>query len=124
MEQKDPRVEKLRELVVRAGGPAKFARTHPGVDPTYVSQILNGHRSFRERAARKMEKLCELPEGYFEPSSDAIWPFKSIDYSRYLALSHDERIRLEGVVEGALAAIEIEKRAAGRTLHPRGTAAR
>lgn len=124
MEQKDPRVEKLREMVARAGGPAKFARQHPGVDPTYISQILNGHRSFREKAARKMETLCGLPEGFFEQTGHAAWPFKSIAYGRYLALSHDERIRLEGIVEGALAVIESEKQASGRPLHPRGSAAR
>jgi len=49
----DPHVEKLRLLVASAGGPAKFALDYSQdsadkpIDPTYVSQILNGHRALK-----------------------------------------------------------------------------
>lgn len=58
---RERRVAFLKREVDAAGGAALFARAHPGVDPTYVSQLLNGHRSFGERAARKMEQQCGWP---------------------------------------------------------------
>lgn len=66
------RVSKLRKLVDEAGGPAAFARKYSRkdadkpIDETYVSQILNGHRAFGERAARNMERRAGLPSGYFD----------------------------------------------------------
>jgi len=51
------RIAFLERAVLAAGSKAKFARTH-GVDPTYVSQLLSGHRGFGEKAARKMEAQC------------------------------------------------------------------
>lgn len=60
------RVERLRKAVDQVGGPAAFARLHNGVDPTYVSQLLNGHRSFGEKAARKMESLVGWAQGYLD----------------------------------------------------------
>ena len=60
------RVERLRAAVELAGGPAAFARLHPGIDPTYVSQLLNEHRSFGEKAARKMEELAGWARGYLD----------------------------------------------------------
>lgn len=66
METKEIRVQKLRELVEQAGGIAAFARRNNGVDPTYVSQLLNGHRSFGEKAARNMEQKVGLHYGYFD----------------------------------------------------------
>lgn len=66
METKEIRVQKLRDLVEQAGGIAAFARRNNGVDPTYVSQLLNGHRSFGEKAARNMEQKVGLQYGYFD----------------------------------------------------------
>ena len=66
METKEIRVQKLRDLVEQAGGIAAFARQNNGVDPTYVSQLLNGHRSFGEKAARNMEQKVGLQYGYFD----------------------------------------------------------
>lgn len=60
------RVERLRAAVNQTGGPAAFARQHEGVDPTYVSQLLNGHRGFGEKAARKMEELVGWARGYLD----------------------------------------------------------
>lgn len=68
----DPHVEKLRILVTRAGGPTKFAHdfsqdsADKPIDPTYVSQILNGHRAFRDIARRNMAARAGLPSDYFE----------------------------------------------------------
>lgn len=61
MDVRTIRVQRLKALVEKAGGAAAFARAHDGVDATYISQLLHGHRSFGERAARRMEKLIGLP---------------------------------------------------------------
>ena len=66
MDLRARRVEKLRQMVNDAGGPAAFARLHEGVNPTYVSQLLNGTAPFGDRAVEKMEKLIGLPAGTFD----------------------------------------------------------
>ncbi|TXD63492.1 hypothetical protein FUT88_02270 [Ralstonia sp. TCR112] len=66
MDLRARRVEKLRQMVNDAGGPAAFARLHKGVNPTYVSQLLNGAAPFGDRAVEKMEKLIGLPAGTFD----------------------------------------------------------
>lgn len=69
----DTYVEKLRRLVELAGGPAEFARKYSQdgadkpIDPTYVSQILNGHRAFRDIARRNMAIRAGLAPDYFDP---------------------------------------------------------
>lgn len=66
------RIKKLQMIIDQCGGAANFCRTRISsdsdkpVDPGHISQILNGHRSFGERAARRMEKRTGLPEGYFD----------------------------------------------------------
>lgn len=71
---RETRLSALRELVESAGGPAAFARLHDGVDPTYVSQLLNRHRNFGERAARNMEKKLGLPHGHLDQESSRNLP--------------------------------------------------
>lgn len=72
MDKDTYRLNRLRKLVDDAGGPAKFARLSRSIDPnnpidpTHVSQVLNGHRSFKETAVRNMEIRAGLPPGYFE----------------------------------------------------------
>ena len=70
MEIKEIRVMKLRAFVHSIGGPAAFARKFNGVDPTYISQLLNGHRGFGEKAARKLERQTGKPEFYFDRLDD------------------------------------------------------
>lgn len=62
----------LRRLVLEAGGPAEFSRAYSRddadkpIDPTYVSQILNGHRAFGEKARKNMVKRAGLADDFFE----------------------------------------------------------
>lgn len=56
------RVEALRNLVREHGSQAQFARRY-GLDASYISQILSGHRSFGEKSARNMEDKIGLPAG-------------------------------------------------------------
>ena len=62
---------KLHELVSKAGKIVDFCR---GTDiyASYISQILNGHRAFGEKAARKMEKQARLEDRYFEPDYEPV----------------------------------------------------
>lgn len=64
-------ISKLRALVDAAGGPLKFATQYTqdpdnAINQTYVSQLLNGKRKFREVARRNMAKRAGLPLDYFE----------------------------------------------------------
>lgn len=76
----DPHVEKLERLVTQAGGPAEFARKYSQdgadkpIDPTYVSQILNGHRAFGDKSRRNMAVRAGLRPDYFESISSAEEP--------------------------------------------------
>lgn len=69
MTSQDIRVKKLRSLVEKAGGISAFTKRHIGIDPTYISQLLNGHRSFGEKAARNMELKAGLSQGWFDADS-------------------------------------------------------
>lgn len=61
MDKDAHRLARLRTLVVDAGGPAAFVRAYSQfaadkpIDPTYVSQLLNGKRVFGEKSAKNME---------------------------------------------------------------------
>lgn len=66
MEIRKLRIDNLRALVEKEGSIAAFSRKYDKVDPTYISQLLNGHRSFGEKAARNMENRIGLPVGYLD----------------------------------------------------------
>lgn len=76
MDKNEKRVEKLRELVDKAGGNASFARKYSRkdlekqIDASYISQVLNGHRAFGEKAAKNMEDISTIPVGYFDSESN------------------------------------------------------
>lgn len=54
----------LQTLVKRAGGQAKlFQDADVDLNPSFLSQVLNGHRSLGEKAARRMESRLGLPAG-------------------------------------------------------------
>ncbi|MEW5250585.1 LexA family protein [Microbulbifer sp. 2201CG32-9] len=59
MDISEIRRENLRQLVNKHKTTAEFGRRF-GVDPTYISQLLNKHRNFGEKAARKMEEKLQL----------------------------------------------------------------
>lgn len=60
-----------RLLTDRAGGnKAEFDRMY-GVDATYVSQIMGGHRSIGEKSAKKIENALDLPMGYMDDLENA-----------------------------------------------------
>lgn len=81
MEMQDFRKQRLAALVEADGGPAAFARrSRPDadkpIDATHVSQIINGHRPFGERAARNMERRAGLARFYFD-GTDRLNPIEA-----------------------------------------------
>ncbi len=91
------RVDALRRLVGAEPSIAAFARKY-GLDATYISQLLNGHRSFGERAAAKMAEQVGLPAGYFEqidaqPTTDEWESLDDEQLARVAQLLFDELIR-------------------------------
>jgi hypothetical protein len=66
MDIKQIRVNRLKDFVESNDGAANMARKWPDLDPSYLSQLINGHRGFGEKAARKIEGICNLPINYFD----------------------------------------------------------
>lgn len=72
MERMKHRLELLRALVKANGGNAEFARqcssesADKPIDASYISQLLNGHRSFGEKAAKNMALRIGLDPDYFD----------------------------------------------------------
>lgn len=83
MAQKQPlsaQALKLKELVDNAGGPAAFAQKYSRdeendpINPTYVSQIINGSRAFGDKSRQNMARKAGLADGYFETINEARSP--------------------------------------------------
>lgn len=76
MDKYELRKRRLQILVDQAGGPSQFAKkfsranADKPIDETYVSQILNSHRKFGEKAARNMERRAGLPPEFFDQEDD------------------------------------------------------
>lgn len=59
------RVQKLRAAIRREGKASEFARKY-GLDATYLSQLMRGHRNFGEKSARNIEDAVGWPAGYLD----------------------------------------------------------
>ena len=94
IEDQKMRVAKLKDLIGEQSI-AAFCRKFEKIDPNYISQILNGHRNFGEKAARTMEEKLGLPPGWFDRRSDYVWPFTSITYQEYLRLEAADQHEIE-----------------------------
>ena len=63
----DIRIARLREEINRfAGGKIKLYGETFDLNPDYLSQLLNKHSSFGEKAARNIETKARLPIGYLD----------------------------------------------------------
>jgi hypothetical protein len=56
----------LRRLVNHAGGATALARAMGYTGPSYVSQMLGGHRIVTEKTAAALEHAFTLPSGWME----------------------------------------------------------
>ena len=88
------RVDRLKGLIGELSI-AAFCRKFEKIDATYISQILNGHRNFGEKAARTMEERLGLPVGWFDRNSGSTWPFSSITYDEYQQLDPSDKYEIE-----------------------------
>jgi len=74
------RRDNLKRLVDSCGGAASLVKNHPEIDPTYVSQLLNGHSTFGEKAARNMERKAGLSSGWLD-AADSDQPVTAATYA-------------------------------------------
>lgn len=70
MDIREIRRLELKRLVSQFETTAAFARAHD-LDPTYISQLLNGHRRMGEKAARKIEAAVGLAPFALDRASEA-----------------------------------------------------
>lgn len=77
-------IQDVRRLILRsviksegAESDADFCRNH-GLNPSYLSQVMTGSRSFGEKSARKFEKQIGLPFEFLDDRS-RISPSESVD---------------------------------------------
>lgn len=91
------RVEALKATM--AGASQKDFANRYGLDASYLSQILNGHRSLGEKAAKNLEEKIGLPSGTLvsptEPSNDQeveTLPNSSAELVRMMLSKHGKRL--------------------------------
>jgi len=70
MKIQELRIARLREFVKDKGGAAAVEKLYD-VDASYISQIINKHRPFGEKSARKIEQQCKLLPNYFDSYPDS-----------------------------------------------------
>jgi transcriptional regulator with XRE-family HTH domain len=59
------RLNNLKRLVKQFDSIASFSRNYD-LDPSYISQLLNGHRNVGEKAAMKLEAKLGRPHGWLD----------------------------------------------------------
>lgn len=59
------RKDRLKLLINEYGSISAFGKRY-GFDATYLSQMLNGHRSVGEKTARKIESATGKPAGWLD----------------------------------------------------------
>lgn len=66
MNIKEIRVINLKTFVEKQGGAAALSQKYEAINASYISQLINGHRPFGEKSARKIESICNLLPNYFD----------------------------------------------------------
>lgn len=65
------RKARLRELISECGNISAFSKRY-GFDASYLSQMLNGHRSIGEKTARKIESATGRPAGWLDSDNNNV----------------------------------------------------
>lgn len=60
------RRENLRQVLIEQGGPASFAKKLGQAGPSFLSQMVNGHRVITEKTSRRIEQLAGKPEYWMD----------------------------------------------------------
>ena len=66
MDIKELRVKNLTAFVKAYGGAASLVNAHPELSAAYLWQLINFHRPFGEKSARKIETICKLQPNFFD----------------------------------------------------------
>lgn len=96
----NPRKSRLKQLVSDAESISAFARKY-GFDPTYISQMLHGHRNIGEKTARKIEQATGKPLGWLDDvgASATIEPAGTPRYMRQVPIKGMARLGDDGYYE-------------------------
>ncbi len=100
MKIQEIRIARLQEFVEDAGGAAAVERLYE-VNASYIAQLINKHRPFGEKSARKIEGQCKLVPFYFDsystkPGEQKKAEQNQVDYLINQILSQmDERTKLQ-----------------------------
>lgn len=62
----DVRRAKMRRVVDELGGPTGVAKRLKLSGPSWLSQLISGHRPFTEKTARKFERTLGLSSGFLD----------------------------------------------------------
>ncbi|MGB4810979.1 MAG: hypothetical protein WBP13_00645 [Methylophilaceae bacterium] len=60
MNIQDIRIENLTRFINKIGSAAKIGKEYEGISASYLSQLINKHRPFSEKSARKIEQVCSM----------------------------------------------------------------
>lgn len=90
MDIKKIRVQHLQELLEALGGAASLSKSYDDINPSYLSQLINGHRPFGEKSARKLEKKLELEPYYFDRIFDDDINVNKNTIEKYAAFAKDD----------------------------------
>lgn len=96
MDIKEIRVKNLTDFVKTQGGAASVSRKYPEIDASYISQLINHHRPFGEKSARRIEDVCKLPSYYFDNFNTDAAQFNIKDFNKYTdKLNEPQRAQME-----------------------------
>lgn len=73
------RKRNLKTLVQQWEGPTNLARKIGQKGPSYISQMIKGHRPITAKTARKMEEQLDLPNGWFDHEHENRRPGRAAD---------------------------------------------
>lgn len=66
------RRENLRQVLIEQGGPASFAKKLGQAGPSFLSQMVNGHRVITEKTSRRIEQLAGKPEYWMDQPHNSL----------------------------------------------------
>lgn len=69
---RDLRLRNLQVIVKQSGGQAALARQLK-VGPSFISQMLNGHRGIGDSIARRIERVGRKPSGWLDNPQQEAW---------------------------------------------------
>lgn len=66
------RRENLRQILIEQKGPASFAKKLGQAGPSFLSQMVNGHRVISEKTSRRIEEAAGKPEYWMDHAHSSV----------------------------------------------------